>query len=277
VRSLGLHPIDIKMTVTADPPTAPFTPRSPQPPKSPMRPSTAAAAIAHSPLAAATTPSPPSEDRLAGAVHLLRTEANALQALAALYESNATCRDGFSRTIDAITRHRSSGGAGKVVFTGVGKSGWIAKKSVATFTSLGIPAVFLHPTEALHGDLGIVGDHDTIIMVTFSGKTPELMLLLPHLKPSCPLVCLTAPMTLDACALAKTRPDLVLLPAPIPEPETATFGVSAPTTSTTMAIAMGDALAFVASKEMYHHGVAGVFGKNHPGGAIGQTYKHAGR
>jgi D-arabinose 5-phosphate isomerase GutQ len=216
------------------------------------------------------------EDRLSGAVHLLRTEANALQALAALYEANSTCRDGFSRTIEAITRHRNSGGAGKAVFTGVGKSGWIAKKLVATFTSLGIPAVFLHPTEALHGDLGIVGDGDTIIMITFSGKTPELMLLLPHLKPTCPLVLLTSPMTMESCAMAKARPDLILLPAPIPEPEVQTFGVSAPTTSTTMAIAVGDALAFVASQEMYHN-VAGVFGKNHPGGAIGQTYKISGR
>ncbi|KAH8892540.1 SIS domain-containing protein [Thozetella sp. PMI_491] len=212
------------------------------------------------------------EDRLGAAIHVLRTEANALQALTQLYSSDRTCRDGFFQTVEAITRHRNH--EGKVVFVGVGKSGWIAKKLTATFTSLGIPAVFLHPTEALHGDLGIVGDKDTIIMITFSGKTPELMLLMPHLSAKCPLVVLTSPMTTDTCQLAKLRPDLILLPAPIPESETSTFGVSAPTTSTTMAIAMGDALAYVASKEMYAS-VAGVFGKNHPGGAIGQAYQKA--
>lgn len=221
------------------------------------------------------------EDRLAGAVHVLRTEANALQALAVLYESSPVCRDGFSRAVDAITRHRHAGhlvaAAAKVVFVGVGKSGWIAKKLVATFTSLGLPAVFLHPTEALHGDLGIVTDLDTIVMITFSGKTPELQLLLPHLRPACPLVLMTAPTTSDSCALARMRPDAILLPAPIPEPEAQSFGVSAPTTSTTMAIALGDALAFVASRETYPSGVAAVFGRNHPGGAIGQAFKSQGR
>lgn len=273
VRAVGLHPVDIKVAASFEPPTTtaaattttaastvPLTPRSPQPPKSTIR-----------------APEPPAtEDRLSGAVHLLRTEANALQTLAALYEANSTCRDGFSRAVDAVTRHRSSGGAGKVVFMGVGKSGLIAKKLVATFTSLGIPAVFLHPTEALHGDLGIVGDADTMVMITFSARTPELLHLLPHLNQTCPLVVLTAPMTMEGCAMARARPDLILLPAPIPEPEVQTFGVGAPTTSTTVALAVGDALAFVASQEMYPN-VAGVFGKNHPGGAIGQTYKLLGR
>ncbi|KAF6802126.1 sis domain-containing protein [Colletotrichum sojae] len=210
------------------------------------------------------------EDRLEGAIHVLRTEANALQALAHLYSSERVCRDGFARSIEALVRHRDH--RGKVVFVGVGKSGWIAKKLTATFSSLGLPAVFLHPTEALHGDLGIVGDYDTIIMITFSGRTPELMLLLPHLNRNCPLILLTSPTRMETCEIAKQRPDLILLPAPIPESEKDTFGVSAPTTSTTMAIAVGDALAYVASKEMYPS-VSSVFAKNHPGGAIGQAFK----
>ncbi|KAH0436666.1 sis domain-containing protein [Colletotrichum camelliae] len=210
------------------------------------------------------------EDRLEGAIHVLRTEANALQALTQLYSSERVCRDGFFRSIEVLTRHRDH--RGKVVFIGVGKSGWIAKKLTATFSSLGLPAVFLHPTEALHGDLGIIGDYDTLIMITFSGKTPELMLLLPHLNKNCPLILLTSPTRMETCEIAKARPDLILLPAPIPESEKETFGVSAPTTSTTMAIAVGDALAYVASKEMYSS-VSNVFAKNHPGGAIGQAFK----
>ncbi|TEA11829.1 putative phosphosugar isomerase [Colletotrichum sidae] len=210
------------------------------------------------------------EDRLEGAIHVLRTEANALAALTQLYSSERVCRDGFHRAIDALTRHRDH--RGKVVFIGVGKSGWIAKKLTATFSSLGLPAVFLHPTEALHGDLGVVGDHDTLVMITFSGRTPELMLLLPHLNRNCPLILLTSPVRMDACDIARARPDLILLPAPIPVPERESFGVSAPTTSTTMAIAVGDALAYVASREMYPS-VPSVFAKNHPGGAIGQAFK----
>ncbi|KAJ0132344.1 hypothetical protein CTA2_2706 [Colletotrichum tanaceti] len=77
---------------------------------------------------------------------------------------------------------------------------------------------------------------------------------------------------MDTCEIARHRPDLILLPAPIPVAEKETFGVSAPTTSTTMAIAVGDALAYVASKEMYPS-VSAVFAKNHPGGAIGQAFK----
>jgi len=96
---------------------------------------------------------------------------------------------------------------------------------------------------------------------------------MPHLRPTCPLILMTSPMTVESCVLARMRPDSILLPAPIPELEAASFGVSAPTTSTTMAIALGDALAFVVSREVYGATVPAVFGRNHPGGAIGQTYK----
>ncbi|KAM0282504.1 hypothetical protein ACHAQH_003018 [Verticillium albo-atrum] len=217
-----------------------------------------------------TRPSPGLYDsRLDGALHVLRTEAHALQVLYTLYASSRICSDGFSRAVNAITRHRNH--CGKVVFVGVGKSGWIAQKLTATFTSLGVPAVFLHPTEALHGDLGIVGEKDTIVMITFSGKTAELMLLMPHLPKACPLVVLTSATSVEGCKLSELRPNLILLPAPIPEAEAISFGVSAPTTSTMMAIAVGDALAYVASNEMYAS-VPAIFGGNHPGGAIGQAF-----
>lgn len=210
------------------------------------------------------------QQRLDGALHVLRTELNALQKLELVYTSSPVCREGFFKSVDAITRRQLA--RGKVVFIGVGKSGHIAKKMTATFVSLGITSVFMHPTEALHGDLGIVGPNDCIIFVTFSGKTPELMLLLPHLPKSCAVIVLTSVMRPEACKIAASRPDMVLLPAPIPEPEEVSFGVSAPTTSITITNAVGDALAYVVSREM-HSTVSTVFSKNHPGGAIGEAFQ----
>lgn len=259
------------------------------------------------------------DDRLAGAVHVLNTEATTLQCLTQLYSTDAVARDGFSRAVAAVTRHRGCGGGqgGKLVIAGVGKSGHIGRKLVATFNSLGVHAAFLHPTEALHGDLGQIGRHDTLLLITFSGRTPELLALLPHLDPSLPLILLTAHTRPDTCELlqlaarrrnsqssrnrnrnrnrgADHHDGVILLPAPIHEPESVSFGVSAPTSSTTAALAVGDALAIVAARELHGQtttttttatsrsggggtsaaaaaaaGVAAVFATNHPGGAIG--------
>ncbi|KAH8879067.1 SIS domain-containing protein [Thozetella sp. PMI_491] len=215
------------------------------------------------------------DERLAGAIHVLSTEAAALNSLTQLYSKDPIARDGFHRAVEAITRtckaHDGTGN-GKLVIIGVGKSGHIAKKLVATFNSLAIQATFLHPTEALHGDLGQVGPSDTLLMITFSGKTPELLLLLPHLHKDHPLILLTSHTRPETCELIKHRSDIILLPAPIHESETVSFGVSAPTTSTTAALALGDAVALVASQEL-HPSVSAVFAKNHPGGAIGAAFK----
>lgn len=208
--------------------------------------------------------------RISGAIHVLNTEAASLRNLTTLYETDAVIGAGFSSAIDAITRHR--GQKGKVVVIGVGKSGHIGKKLVASFNSLGVRAVYVHPTEALHGDLGEIGRNDTVLFITFSGKTPELMLLLPHIDPSLPTIVLTSHTRPETCELIKQRPGMILLSAPVHESETTSFGVSAPTTSTTMAIAVGDALAIVASKEL-HASVAATFSRNHPGGAIGATFR----
>ncbi|AEO57102.1 hypothetical protein MYCTH_12812, partial [Thermothelomyces thermophilus ATCC 42464] len=208
------------------------------------------------------------EERLSRAVHVLATETAALQNLTHLYSTDRLARDGFSRAVDAITsRHGTNGG--KLVVIGVGKSGHIAKKLVATFNSLAITAVFLHPTEALHGDLGQISRNDTLLLITFSGKTPELITLLPHLDKSLPLILLTSHTRPETCDIIRHhRPDTILLPAPVHETETVSFGVPAPTTSTTVALTVGDALAIVASREL-HPRVASVFAQNHPGGAIG--------
>ena len=97
-------------------------------------------------------------DRLSNAVHVLGTEATALSCLTRLYETEPVARKGFNAAVEAITRHR--GDKGQLVICGIGKSGHIAKKLVATMNSLKIRSTYLHPTEALHGDLGVVGRHD---------------------------------------------------------------------------------------------------------------------
>jgi D-arabinose 5-phosphate isomerase GutQ len=237
------------------------------------------------------------DDRLAGAIHVLSTEATTLQCLARLYAADRAARDGFDRAVAAVVsassdgasgssparRRRSTGGRGKLVVTGVGKSGHVGRKLAATFSSLSVPAVFLHPTEALHGDLGQISPaHDVLMLVTASGRTPELLMLLPHLDARLPMIVLTAAA---APELARLRPSAIVLAAPVHEPETVSFGVAAPTSSTTAAMAVGDALAMVVAWELHHHhpgggfhraleatpssGVAAVFAANHPGGAIG--------
>ncbi|KAF3058076.1 Arabinose 5-phosphate isomerase KdsD [Daldinia childiae] len=209
------------------------------------------------------------KQRISGAVHVSKPEATALRSLTHLYRTNTTAIEGFSAAVGAITKHE--GERGKLVIIGVGKSGHISKKLVATFNSLGVHATFLHPTEALHGDLGKIGKNDVVLFITFSGKTPELLALLPHLDATLPVIVLTSHTRLEECELIRQRQDAILLPAPIHESEIVSFGVSAPTTSTTVALALGDALAVVASQEL-HSTVISVFAKNHPGGAIGQAF-----
>ncbi|KAK7917661.1 SIS domain-containing protein [Apiospora marii] len=216
-------------------------------------------------------PEPSTANRVAGAFHVLATEAKSLLALSHLYAVHPEAQTGFTQAIEAITQ-RHGEQRGKLVLCGVGKSGHIAKKLVATFNSLGIQTVYLHPTEALHGDLGVVGRHDTMLFVTYSGKTPELLQLLPHIEDSVRVVVLTSATRPGDCEIVRHRPGAVLLPAPCYEAEKTSFGVNAPTTSVTMAVSVGHALAIVASREMYRS-VPAVFAKNHPGGAIGAGFK----
>ncbi|CAL3967686.1 hypothetical protein PZA11_003923 [Diplocarpon coronariae] len=253
---------------------APHTPSAPPPsPPSPATPCRRSLSPPLDDLMSMTPPElslrcPSSCTRLSNAVHVLGTEATALSCLTRLYETEPIARGGFDAAVEAITRFR--GDKGKLVISGVGKSGHIAKKLVATMNSLKIHATYLHPTEALHGDLGKVGKHDTILLITFSGKTPELLSLLPHLDATLPLIIMTSHTHPSTCEIIRQRPDAILLPAPIHKSETECFGFNAPTTSTTMALALGDALAVVISNEL-HINVQAVFSQNHPGGAIGQA------
>ena len=210
--------------------------------------------------------SPAGESRLRRGIHVMATEATALANLAKFYETSSTARCSFDKAVNAITRQALV--KGKLVVVGVGKSGLIGRKLVATMLSLDIRAVFLHPTEALHGDLGIIDHRDTLMFISYSGKTPELLTLLPHIEESMHTLLLTSHINTDTCEFTRRRPGTIMLPTPIPESESASFGVPAPTTSTTVALALGDALALTAAHEMQHN-VAAVFAKNHPGGAIG--------
>jgi arabinose-5-phosphate isomerase len=151
---------------------------------------------------------------------------------------------------------------GKVVVTGVGKSGLIGQKIAATLSATGTPAVFLHPAEGLHGDLGVVQKGDAVIAIGKSGESEELTGLLPSLKKlGAKIIALTAK---PGSTLGKAA-DVVLL-TPI-EAEACPLNLS-PTCSTTAAIAVGDALAVVVMK------MRG-FGKDqfavlHPGGSLGK-------
>ncbi|KAF3760637.1 SIS domain-containing protein [Cryphonectria parasitica EP155] len=246
------------------------------PPPSPPSPATASDGPELAPASATHSSSTSQlfDDRLSSAVHVLNTEATSLSSLTEFYATDLAARAAFNAAVETIT----SRSRGKLVIIGVGKSGHIARKLVATFNSLSIYASFMHPTEALHGDLGHVGPDDTLMLITFSGKTPELSLLMPHLDERLPLIVLTG-RTLDADVVKQREREAsgttILLPAPIHESETVSFGVSAPTTSTTMALAVGDALALTCAGELNPStgGVAGVFGRNHPGGAIGASYR----
>ena len=218
------------------------------------------------------------DNRLNNAVHVLNTEATSLATLTHFYSNDPDARAAFDSAVDVIVSRQRNTSRGKLVVIGVGKSGHIARKLVATFNSLSIHASFMHPTEALHGDLGHVGVDDTLLLITFSGKTPELSLLMPHLDARLPLIVLTG-KTSEAPVFNERKnqalSQTILLPAPIHESETVSFGVSAPTTSTTMSLAVGDALALTCAWELNPGvgGVAATFGRNHPGGAIGATYQ----
>ena len=111
---------------------------------------------------------------LSAALHVIRTERDALTALEDLYETDNVAQEGLNNAVNVIAKSVSCGG--KIVVSGVGKSGKIGKKVVATMNSFGIKSVFLHPTEALHGDLGIIGDvsvawHSAVTMPNTQGRT----------------------------------------------------------------------------------------------------------
>jgi len=151
---------------------------------------------------------------------------------------------------------------GRLVVTGMGKSGHIAGKIAATLASTGTPAFFLHPAEAGHGDLGMITRQDAVLALSNSGETPELVLLLPHLKRlAVPLIVMTGKSESTLARAATVALDVGV-------PEEACPMNLAPTASTTAMLAMGDALA-VAVLEARGFTRAD-FARAHPGGALGR-------
>lgn len=108
-----------------------------------------------------------------------------------------------------------------------------------------------------------------MLLISYSGKTSELLHLLDHLPETTPILAITAHIDAAECLLLADRPDAILLPAPIHELEEVSFGVCAPTTSTTVAIAVGDMLALTVAECLHEDETKHVFKRNHPGGAIG--------
>lgn len=164
------------------------------------------------------------------------------------------------RFVNAVTMIVES--PGRVIVTGMGKSGHIARKVSATLSSTGTPSIFLHPAEAIHGDLGMVTVNDIILAFSNSGETVEILNILPSLKRiGAKLIAVVGNMN---STLAKTAD--IVLDATV-EKEACPLGL-APTTSTTVALALGDALAVVLLSE--HHFTKDQFAVFHPGGALGR-------
>ncbi|HVM83275.1 MAG TPA: KpsF/GutQ family sugar-phosphate isomerase [Candidatus Binatia bacterium] len=188
---------------------------------------------------------------LAAAKGVLRQEAEAIGRL-------ADSLDGaFLRALDIL-----AAATGRVIVTGMGKSGHIARKIAATLASTGTPAQFVHPAEASHGDLGMVTSHDAVLALSNSGEVPELRDIINFTRRwNIPLIGITMKA---ASALGSSADVTLVLPK---TPEAGALGL-APTTSTTMMLALGDALAIGLferkglSAEDFH--------EFHPGGKLGQ-------
>lgn len=165
--------------------------------------------------------------------------------------------EGFARAVVMIAES-----PGRVIVAGVGKSGLIGRKIAATLTSTGTPAAFLHPVESAHGDLGIVGATDVAILLSKSGESDELLLMLEHLQGlGVRTIAITGEPTSALSRLCDVSLDAWVREEACPHD-------LAPTTSTTAALALGDALA-VALLE--HKGFRREdFARLHPGGALGR-------
>lgn len=175
----------------------------------------------------------------------------------ALEETRDMLDDTFVSILDAIT-----GCEGKVIVTGMGKPGHIAKKIAATLSSLGTSAFNIHPAEAMHGDLGMLSEKDILLVVSYSGESDEIIKILPNVKLiGTKIIALTGNMH---STLARAA-DLVQV---LPPFEEACHLRLAPTSSTTAFLCYGDALAVVAS-QIYGFSDKD-FGKLHPAGALGK-------
>lgn len=187
---------------------------------------------------------------------VLRIEASALEKAA-----DRIGEDEIQKLVDLFEMLAASGGG--LIISGVGKSGHIAQKIAATFSSLALPSFFLHPTEAMHGDLGRVTKSDALVLISKSGTTEELLNMLPYVS---------VPKERIIALVGKTHSPIaekagIILDASVDKE--ACINDLAPTTSTTLALALGDAMAVL------YENVMGVskekFAVNHPAGLLGKS------
>jgi len=189
---------------------------------------------------------------LKAARRVLRFAGEALSALSASLDGS------FTRAVDALAAVR-----GRVVVSGMGKSGHVGRKTAATFSSTGTPAQFVHPAEASHGDMGMITRDDALLMLSYSGETKELSDLITYAKRfGIPLIGIAG--RADSTLLRSS--DIALL---LPHAQEACPMGMAPTTSTTLMLALGDALA-VALMERKGFS-ADHYRDLHPGGALGKA------
>ena len=185
------------------------------------------------------------------AANVLKTEANELT-------RNAEILDGeFEKAVEILYQTK-----GKVVVTGVGKSGHVGAKIAATLASTGTPSFFMHPTEAMHGDLGMIGKDDTLLAISFSGESEELTKILPHVQRfGVPIVAMARDKfsTLGKFSDAFVKLDVRREACPLD---------AAPPSSTTLTLALGDALAVCLMKKRGFKKED--FANFHPGGSLGK-------
>lgn len=174
-----------------------------------------------------------------------------------LIESAKNIDDVFDKAVEMVLACK-----GKLIVTGVGKSGLIGAKMAATFASTGTPSFFLHPTEALHGDLGMIGKDDVVLAISYSGESEELSSILPHIKRfGTPII----GMTRDKDSTLGSYSDLVI--DVVVQKEACPLNI-APTSSTTLTLALGDALAVCLMRAKNFQ--KSDFASFHPGGALGK-------
>lgn len=183
--------------------------------------------------------------------NVLNTEAEGLHEIAAALDHD------FVRAAEALLHCK-----GRVVITGMGKSGHIGRKMAATMASTGTPAFFVHPAEAAHGDLGMIVDHDVVIAISNSGESDEIAAIIPALKrKNITLICITAHPTSTMARHADIH-----ITAAVSK-EACPLGL-APTSSTTAVMALGDALAVVLLQARAF--TPDDFALSHPAGSLGK-------
>ncbi len=202
-----------------------------------------------------------SED-IANAREAVLIQREAIEKLGNSLEHNKSQAKAFSATIDELLSLK-----GRLIVTGMGKSGHIARKIAATFASTGTPAYFVHPAEASHGDLGMIMRNDGVLALSSSGETEELDGIISYTKRY--KILLLAMTAQPKSTLARQADQLLLLPKTL---EACPMGLT-PTSSTTLALVYGDTLAVALLKR--RNFTATQFHKFHPGGKLGQRLLRA--